>query len=147
MSWTNIKSSKVKLSQLEQLKAEYGTGKRAGWLTSFTLACKSKDGFLDVGKVSTGVKEKNEGLTYEDLTKMLKPLVVKIKGKEVEVRPKVILEVAYEEIQKSQSYSSGYGLRFPRVLRERSKEKLIEEINNLNDIKKIYSSQRGKNTS
>ena len=47
------------------VKAEYGTGKRAGWLTSYTLACRNNDEFLELGKASTGLKEKEElGLSY-----------------------------------------------------------------------------------
>ena len=144
--WMKLKNVLEPLD-LVIVKAEYGTGKRAGWLTSYTLACKSDSGLLEVGKVSTGVKEKSEGLTYKELTKMLKPLITKTKGKEVVVKPRIVLEVGYEEVQKSQSYGSGYGLRFPRVLRERGKDKGVDEINSISDVKKIYLKQRGKNTS
>lgn len=126
------------------IKAEYGEGKRAGWLTSFTIACKDKNNLLELGKVSTGVKEKASGLTYNELTKMLKPLILEKKGKEVTVEPRIIIEVAYEEIQESQSYSSGYGLRFPRVLRLRIDEKTLKEIDDLNKVIRIYNSQKGK---
>lgn len=141
--WMKLKSVLEPLD-LVITKAEYGTGKRAGWLTSFMLSCKDGLDLKEIGKVSTGVKEKTEGLTYHSLTHLLKPLIVTQKGKEVVVRPKLILEVAYEEIQKSPSYTSGYGLRFPRVLRERGNEKTIDEINTLDDIKRIYQSQKGK---
>ncbi|MBI4158676.1 DNA ligase, partial [Candidatus Woesearchaeota archaeon] len=125
-------------------KAEYGEGKRAGWLTSYTIACKDKNRVLELGKVSTGVKEKAEGLTYNEITKLLKPLIIEKKGKEVTVEPKIIIEVAYEEIQESQTYSSGYGLRFPRVLRLRTNEKTIKDIDNITKVRKIYNSQKGK---
>ncbi len=126
------------------VKAEYGEGKRTGWLTSYTVACRSGDKFLDAGKVSTGVKEKSEGLTYKEITRLLKPLIEKQKGKEVEVKAKIIIEVGYEEIQKSPGYSSGFALRFPKVLRLRIDEKNIKDVNTFEDIKKIYNSQRGK---
>ena len=122
------------------VKAEYGTGKRAGSLTSFTLACKNKDNFLEVGKVSTGVKEKNNELTYVELTKLLKPLIIKEHEKIIEVKPRIILEIGYEEIQKSPAYASGYALRFPRVLKLRD-DKKIDEINTIKDVEKIYNSQ------
>ena len=141
--WMKIKSILQPLD-LVVVKAEYGEGKRAGWLTSFTLACRHGKELLEVGKVSTGVKEKAEGLTYKEMTAMLKPLILEQKGKEVVVKPKIVLEVAYEEIQKSPSYSSGYALRFPRVLRSRVEEKGVEDINTLKNVEKIYSSQRGK---
>ena len=123
--------------------AIYGEGKRAKWITSYIIACKSGNDLLEVGKVSTGVKEKTEGLTYEEMTKSLKPLIIHEKGKEIRVKPKIIIEVAYEEIQKSPSYSSGFALRFPRVIKIRS-DKPLNEINDIKTIEKIYSSQRGK---
>ncbi len=126
------------------IKAEYGEGKRAGWLTSFTIACKNKNNLLELGKVSTGVKEKTVGLTYNELTKILKPLIIEKRGKEVVVKPKIIIEVAYEEIQESPTYTSGYGLRFPRILRLRMNEKKVKEIDSLNKVIKIYNSQKGK---
>ncbi len=142
--WLKLKSILEPLD-LVITKAEYGTGKRAGWITSYTLSCQHNEEFLEIGKVSTGVKEKSEGLTYKEMTKLLKPLILKQKAKELEIKPKIILEVAYEEIQKSPKYSSGFALRFPRVLRRRDIEKSLEEINDLNLIKKIYNTQkRGK---
>ena len=126
------------------LEAEWGEGKRKGWLSSFTLGCKDGDNFSVVGKVSTGVKEKEEEgeeLTYKEFTERLKPLIIKESGKTVAVKPKVIIEVAYEEIQKSPSYSSGYALRFPRVIRFRD-DKSIDEVSSLSMIKKFYNEQK-----
>ncbi len=98
--------------------AEWGTGKRAGWLTSFDVSCIDAEGNLkEVGKVSTGLKEKKEeGLSFEEMTKLLKPLVVEEHGRKVEVRPEVVVTVRYQNIQKSPTYSSGYALRFPRIV-------------------------------
>ena len=141
--WMKLKNILEPLD-LVIVKAEYGEGKRVKWITSYTLACKSGNELLELGKVSTGVKEKTEGLTYEELTKLLKPLIIHEKGKEITVKPRIILEIGYEEIQKSSSYSSGFALRFPRVLRRRDNEKNLNEINNLKDVEKIYNSQRAK---
>jgi DNA ligase-1 len=58
----------------------------------------------------------------------------------------VIFEVAYEEIQKSPNYSSGYALRFPRMVRVRD-DKSLEEADTLERILSLYRSQRGRNTS
>ncbi|MBU0757360.1 MAG: ATP-dependent DNA ligase [Nanoarchaeota archaeon] len=125
--------------------AEYGEGKRSGWLTSFSLACRDEnDDLLEIGKASTGLKElEAAGLSFKELTELLKPLINSSKGKEVTVTPKIIIEVAYEEIQKSPTYSSGYALRFPRVLRLRE-EKAIEEINSISEIENLYKMQRGR---
>ena len=130
------------------VKADYGEGKRAGWLSSYTIACYSnnKKELLEIGKVSTGVKEieqKGE-TTYEEITKMLKPLITEQKGKTVIVNPKIILEVEYEEIQNSREYSSGYALRFPRFIKIRI-DKPLSEINKLEEIENIYKKQRSRN--
>lgn len=123
--------------------AEWGEGKRSKWLSSYTLACRDEEGnFLGLGKVSTGLKEKREeGLSFLEMTELLKPLIKKEKGREVEVKPKVIIEVAYEEIQNSPTYESGFALRFPRVQNLRS-DKSPEEINTLDYVKRIYEAQK-----
>jgi len=120
------------------VKAEYGTGKRAGWLTSYTVACKDKDKFLEVGKVSTGLKEKEEeGLSFKELTKKLKPLIEKEAGREVEVKPKLVVTVIYQNIQKSPTYNSGFALRFPRLTRLRP-DRSFHDIATLSEIEKEY---------
>ncbi len=118
--------------------AEYGTGKRAGWLTSFDVACIHKGKLLDVGKVSTGLKEKSEeGLSYKEMTKKLKPLIIKTEGKHVKVKPEIVVTVTYQNIQKSPKYSSGFALRFPRFTRLRP-DRNKEDIATLDEIKKEY---------
>ncbi len=116
--------------------AEYGTGKRAGWLTSFDVSCKSSEEFLEVGKVSTGLKEKEEqGLSFKEITKLLKPLITEEQGKHVLVKPEIVVSVVYQNIQKSPSYSSGYALRFPRITRLRP-DRSVSDIAKLPEIQK-----------
>lgn len=120
------------------VKAEYGTGKRAGWLTSYTLACKDKDKLLEVGKSSTGLKEKEElGLSFKEMTKELKQLILTDIGREVTVKPKLIVTVGYQNIQESPTYDSSYALRFPRVKRLRP-DKSILDIATLDEIKREF---------
>ncbi len=125
--------------------AEWGEGKRANWLSSFIISCIDNGEFKEIGRVGTGIKEKGEeGITFEQLTKMLGPLITKEKAKHVDVKPKIVIEVDYEEIQKSPTYSSGFALRFPRVVRLRD-DKPPEEISSLRQIKGFYDSQRQRN--
>jgi len=120
------------------VKAEAGTGKRGGWLTSFTVACQDDGNLLEIGKVSTGLKEKiEEGVSFEEITNLLKPLIEKEEGREVSVKPKIVITVVYQEIQKSPSYSSGYALRFPRFTALRI-DKSVKEIATLKEIEKDY---------
>ncbi|MBT5029693.1 ATP-dependent DNA ligase [archaeon] len=124
------------------VEAEWGEGKRAKWLSSFTVACRDGNKFLEIGKVGTGIKEKSEeGVSYEELTNQLKKLIISEKGRSVKVKKQVVLEILYEEIQASPSYSSGFALRFPRVhmLRE---DKGVDEISSLEEVKKFYKDQK-----
>ena len=125
------------------LGGEWGSGKRAGWISSFLLGCRQGTTFLKIGKVGTGIKEKEDlGVSFKELTLLLKKNVVASSGREVTVKPKVIIEVAYEEIQKSPTYESGYALRFPRLLRLRD-DKALSEVDDLKRIERLYRQQRG----
>jgi DNA ligase-1 len=122
--------------------AEWGEGKRANWLSSFTVACKDDDQLKEIGKVGTGIKEKSEeGVSFEELTGELKKYIVQEKGRSVIVKPKIVVEVIFEEIQKSPSYSSGYALRFPRIVRLRV-DKSISDIATIEEIKHFYQEQK-----
>lgn len=124
--------------------AEYGEGKRSEWLSSFILACQDEGRLLEIGKVGTGIKEKEEeGLSFKELTKMLGPLITEEKGKEVRVKPRVVVEVIYQEIQKSPTYSSGFALRFPRVTRLRP-DRSVHDIAFLEEVEREYEMQGGK---
>ncbi len=126
--------------------AETGEGKRAKWFSSFRLACLDENGnFVEIGKVGTGIKEKTEGVTFDQLTKLLEPLVISQKGKVVKLKPKIVVEIAYDEIQKSPNYSSGYALRFPRVLRLRNMERSAEDIVTLEEVEDFYFKQKKGN--
>ena len=124
--------------------AEYGTGKRSGWMSSFILSCREKGEYLEIGKMGTGIKEKEsseEGVTFKELTEKLKPFITKEKGKTVEIKPKIIVSVTYQEIQKSPNYNSGFALRFPRFTAIRT-DKPISEITTLDEIKEEFEHQK-----
>ncbi len=114
--------------------AEWGQGRRAHWLSSFVLACKSNGKLLEIGKMGTGLSDEQ----FSEITKKLKPLIISEEGKQVKVKPVIIVEVGYEEIQKSPTYSSGYALRFPRLMRFRPDK---EEPDSIERIIEIYKSQ------
>lgn len=125
--------------------AEWGEGKRSGWLTSLTLACKHRGKFLECGKVGTGLKEKAGmgGPTFAEVTKLLKPLITEEKGRYVHVKPKVVISVLSEEIQKSPTYEAGYALRFPRVVGLRP-DRGPHDVDTLSSIEREYKTQRGR---
>ena len=122
--------------------AEWGEGKRAKWLSSFTIACIDDGKFKEIGKVGTGIKEKTEeGISFEQLTKLLKPLIIGEKGKEVKIKPKIVIEVSYEEIQKSPTYASGYALRFPR-LKNLRQDRNAKDTSTLKMVEDFYQKQK-----
>jgi DNA ligase-1 len=124
--------------------AEWGEGKRSKWLSSFTLACVDEGSFLEIGKMGTGIKEKSEeGVSFEELTKLLKPLIISEKGKTVFIKPKIVIEITYEEIQKSPTYSSGYALRFPRLKGLRV-ERGASDASTLDLVEDLYYGQNKK---
>ncbi|MBT4134848.1 ATP-dependent DNA ligase [Candidatus Woesearchaeota archaeon] len=124
--------------------SEWGTGKRSKWLSSFILACRDGNDFKEIGKMGTGFKEKDEeGVSFGKMTELLKPLVVSESGREVRVKPGVIIEVKYEEIQKSTNYDSGFALRFPRFVRLRD-DKGLKDIDDLKRVSKLAKSQRSR---
>ena len=102
--------------------------------------------------IGTGIKEKKgeveegeaENVTFEELTELLKPDIVEQHGSDVVLRPNVVVEVAYEEIQESQTYDSGVALRFPRVLKFRP-DRSVDECDTLERIMRLYEMQKGKN--
>ena len=121
----------------------YGTGKRSGWISSFILSCRDKKGkFLEIGKMGTGIKEKAEmGISFAELTKKLTPYIIEEKGKSVKIKPKIVISVTYQEIQKSPNYNSGFALRFPRFTALRP-DKPLSEITTLEEIKKDFEHQK-----
>jgi DNA ligase-1 len=122
--------------------AEWGYGRRTSFLGSYALACHDPDTgrFLPVGRVATGFSDEQ----LAELTELFSDLIVTEVGTEVEIKPEVIFEVAFEEIQKSVNYDSGYALRFPRLVNVRS-DKSIEDVETIGRLEEMYLVQRERN--
>ncbi len=135
--WYKIKPIMETLD-LVIVAATWGEGKRSKWLSSYVLACRDPDTdeFLPCGMMGTGLTEE----MFQTMTDTLEPMVTEEKGKNVKVRPKVVVEVAYQEIQKSPTYRAGYALRFPRLLKIRE-DKGPEEADTLERLEKLYKTQ------
>lgn len=119
--------------------AEWGYGRRTSFLGSYALACHDPETgrFLAVGKVATGISDEQ----LAELTELFKEHIISESGTIVEIRPHIIFEVAFEEIQKSTNYESGYALRFPRLVRVRD-DKSLEEVDTLERLEDMYRTQR-----
>lgn len=117
--------------------AQWGEGKRSNWLSSFELACIRGDEKLGVGRMGTGLTDEQ----FKQMTEKLRPLITGSEGKEVTIKPRVVVEVAYQEIQESPTYESGYALRFPRMVRFRP-TKRVSDADTLERVKKLYEQQK-----
>lgn len=126
---------------------EWGAGKRAGWISSFILSCKKGDKYLEIGKVGTGILEKeteDSKITFENLTKLLTPLITEEKGKKIKVKPKIVVTITYQDLQRSPNYESKWALRFPRItlLRE---DKGVHDIATLEEIEEDFKHSKHEN--
>jgi DNA ligase-1 len=81
------------------------------------------------------------GISFAELTKKLTPHIIEEKGKSVKIKPKIVISVTYQEIQKSPNYNSGFALRFPRFTALRP-DKPLNEITTLEEIKKDFEHQK-----
>jgi len=124
------------------VKALYGKGKRAGFYSSFLLAVRDpkERKLYTIGRVSN---------LPEDAMDALRDVVEKTRisqDKEgVFVKPSVVVEATYQEIQETDEYTSGYALRVPKIVRFRS-DKKVEEIDDLEKLHKLHEMQYERHT-
>ena len=118
--------------------AEYGYGRRHDWLSDYYLAARDgKTGkFLSVGKTFKGLTDEE----IINMTQRLKKLTIRDEHRRVTVIPKIVVEVAYNEIQKSPKYECGMALRFARIIRVRD-DKTPEEADPIQKVQEIYQKQ------
>jgi DNA ligase-1 len=117
--------------------ADRGSGRRRGWLSNYHLAvANGEDGFAPVGKTFKGLTDRE----FTEMTERLQALKIGDDGYTVSVRPEVIVEVAYNEIQHSPQYSSGFALRFARIARIRE-DKAPAQATTLAELQALYERQ------
>ena len=135
--WLKIKITLEPLD-LVIVAAEYGYGRRHGWLSDYYLAARDTDTgqLLLVGKTFKGLTD----IEIKNMTEKLKQLSKREEGNQVFVTPRIVVEVAYNEIQKSTKYKSGLALRFARITRIRT-DKDLQQVDTIQKIQKIYEKQ------
>ncbi|MDG6953971.1 MAG: ATP-dependent DNA ligase [Nitrososphaerota archaeon] len=119
--------------------AEYGHGKRAGVISDYTFAVRDGDALKTVGKAYSGLTDKEIG----EMTKRLKETTLKDFGYRRQVRPEIVVEVAFDSIQRSGRHDSGFALRFPRIKRIRT-DKGPSEIDDIAKVERIFAGQKLK---
>jgi DNA ligase 1 len=119
------------------LAADRGSGRRRGWLSNYHLAVADNAGeYAPVGKTFKGLTDKQ----FIEMTARLRALQSSDDGYTVTVQPEVVVEVAYNEIQRSPQYSSGFALRFARITRIRE-DKGPGQITKLSELQSLYERQ------
>lgn len=121
------------------LAAEYGHGKRAGLLSDYTFAVKDESNsnqFRTIGKAYSGLNDDE----IDKMTKNLRSITIKDEGYRLMVKPQIVLEIAFDSIQKSDRHDSGFALRFPRIKNIR-RDKDVDDIDTFQKVKKIYENQ------
>jgi DNA ligase-1 len=116
--------------------AEYGHGKRAGTLSDYTFAVRDGKALKTIGKAYSGLTDAE----IAELTARLRTITVKDEGYRLVVRPEIVLEVAFDSIQKSDRHDSGFALRFPRIKYIRS-DKTASDIDTMEKVHRIYQMQ------
>ncbi len=135
--WFKIKKILEPLD-LVIVAAEYGYGRRHGWLSDYCLAARDAETgeLLIVGKTFKGLTDAE----IADMTRVLKELTIRKERHRVIVAPRIVVEVAYNEIQKSPKYKSGMALRFARITRIRD-DKSLEDADTIQRVRKVYERQ------
>lgn len=113
--------------------AEQGHGRRASVLSDVTFAVRSGERFLNVGKAYSGLTDEE----IRQLTVLFKAATVERYGRVSLLRPEVVLEVAFDGVQKSPRHKSGYALRFPRIVRWRQ-DKGPSDCDTLERVQELY---------
>ena len=136
-AWLKVK--RVKSLDLVIIAADYGYGRRHGWLSNYHLAAQDEETgeFRPVGKTFKGLTDAE----FQSMTARLLEVKRREEGGTVWVDPQVVVEVQYSDIQKSRSYPDGMALRFARIARIRD-DKTLREADTIQHMRRLFERQR-----
>src|SRR5229473_720193 len=134
-SWLKLKRELATLDVVVTA-VEYGHGKRIGVLSDYTFAVRDGERLVNIGKAYSGLTD----VEIAEMTKWFLEHTVEDQGFRRVVEPKIVLEVAFNNMMHSARHNSGYALRFPRIVRLRP-DKLPEEADTLERVREIYERQ------
>jgi len=139
-SWLKLKRGLATLDVVVTA-VEYGHGKRIGVLSDYTFAVRDGDKLVNIGKAYSGLTDAE----IAEMTKWFLEHTVEDQGFRLVVEPKIVLEVAFNNMMRSDRHESGYALRFPRIVRLRP-DKLPEEADTIERVHEIYDQQPKTNS-
>ena len=135
LAWLKLKRS-WRRSDVVVTAAEFGHGKRAGILSDYTFAVRDGGELKNVGKAYSGLTDAE----IAELSQFFMEHTIEDFGYTRSVEPVLVLEVAFNNLMRSERHASGFALRFPRIMRIR-RDKPVEEIDTLARVEEIYASQ------
>jgi DNA ligase-1 len=140
LAWLKLKRPLATLDVVVTA-VEWGHGKRKGVLSDFTFAVKdtASGRLFNVGKAYTGLTDAE----IATMTKRFLEITIEDHGHVRLVRPEVVLEVAFDSIQRSARHKSGYALRFPRIVAIRD-DKPVDEIDTVERVAELYDRYFGE---
>ena len=134
MEWLKVKRA-LRTLDVVVVAVEWGHGKRKDVLSDYTFAVRDGDELRTVGKAYSGLTDAE----IASLTTHFLETTVKDHGRMRVVRPDTVIEVAFDQIQRSDRHDSGYAMRFPRIVRLRP-DKPVSEIDTLDTVREIATS-------
>jgi DNA ligase 1 len=134
-SWLKLKRELATLDVVVTA-VEYGHGKRVGVLSDYTFAVWNGDQLVNIGKAYSGLTDAE----IAEMTTWFLAHTIDDQGFRLEVEPRIVLEVAFNNMMRSERHNSGFALRFPRIVRLRP-DKLPEEADTIETVQKIYEKQ------
>jgi DNA ligase-1 len=116
---------------------EYGHGKRIGVLSDYTFAVWDGDRLVNIGKAYSGLTDAE----IASMTEWFLEHTVEDRGFLRVVEPKIVLEVAFNNMMRSERHESGYALRFPRIVRLRP-DKSAQEADTIERVREVFEEQK-----
>jgi len=134
-AWLKLKREMATLDVVVTA-VEWGHGKRAGVLSDYTFAVRDGDRLRNVGKAYSGLTD----VEIAEMTQWFLAHTIEDQGFRRVVEPQIVLEVAFNNMMRSNRHASGFALRFPRIVRLRT-DKPVGEIDTLDTVRKLYERQ------
>jgi DNA ligase-1 len=134
-SWLKMKRELATLDVVVTA-VEYGHGKRVGVLSDYTFAVRDGDQLVNIGKAYSGLTDAE----IAEMTQWFLDHTIEDQGFRRTVEPKIVLEVAFNNMMRSDRHDSGYALRFPRIVRLRP-DKTPEEADTIETARTIFETQ------
>jgi DNA ligase-1 len=134
-SWLKLKRELATLDVVVTA-VEYGHGKRIAVLSDYTFAVWDGNRLANIGKAYSGLTDAE----ISEMTKWFLEHKIEDQGFRLVVEPEIVLEVAFNNMMRSDRHESGYALRFPRIVRLRP-DKLPEDADTIERVREIYEKQ------